>query len=52
VVTGEIGTTSLLATCSIGQACDDKFRIVCNDELETYRAPSMSNKKILKSREL
>jgi len=47
VVTGEIGATSLLATCSVGQVCEDKFRILCNDELEAYGAQSKSNKKCI-----
>lgn len=48
IVTGGIGITSLIATSSIGQVCEDKFRILCKNELEAYSEPTKSNKKCIK----
>lgn len=47
LVTGEVGTISLLATCSIGEACEDNLRILSNYESEVYGVTSKPNKKCI-----
>lgn len=52
LVTGEFSATSLLATFSVGEACEDNLRILSNNDFETHGTASKSNKKCIEEQKV